>query len=694
MKKVFLLITFISSVLFSFAIDIPPGGTNMIDDAITNYTKVGSQGTITVVNADHEKFNKAIKISVTSQPDNYWNFQIVFKTNMALEKDDVCFVSFWARTINSTSEAGEGLITAIEEHVDTYSKPLSHTFTVGGEWIHLFYAYKADQTLFLDKHKAAFFVGHAIQTIEIADVQFLNYKNTKTVDDFPKMAITYTGMDPDAAWRTDAAERIEKFRKGNVNIKLVDSNNNPVSNTNVTLEMKKHKFGFGTAIDGNFYLSNATYQNTIHELFNEVVFENDLKWRPWVSKPNHNYVLQAIDKLHAQNIDVRGHCLIWPGWSFLPSFMELYKNNPTRLKSECIDHIDAAVNLTKGKLIDWDVMNEPYTNHDIQDVCGDEVMADWFKRAKEIDPDVKRYINDYSILSNGGTDVNHQNHYFETIEYIDEKGGEIDGIGMQGHFAEFVTGIPKIIEILDRFATFNKEIKITEFDMNTTDDSLKVNYTRDFFTVLFSYPHVKSILSWGFWAGRHWRPEAAMYNLDWSIRLQGEMYKSLVLDEWWTKEQTETSNVNGTSDFGSCFLGTYNVVVQVNGNTIVKAIPVHFNQENNITLNVNDQTIIVEGAEHADTPIFTSVKSFTEKNKAELKIYPNPASDYLNIDLQGFENEKCRVQIMNVSGSCVLDGQINLISEKTLPLPNLKSGLYFLMLQTDNQKIVERFVVR
>ena len=30
---------------FAFSIEIPPGGTNMIDDAISNYTQIGGQGT-------------------------------------------------------------------------------------------------------------------------------------------------------------------------------------------------------------------------------------------------------------------------------------------------------------------------------------------------------------------------------------------------------------------------------------------------------------------------------------------------------------------------------------------------------------------------------------------------------------------------------------------------------------------------
>jgi endo-1,4-beta-xylanase len=294
----------------------------MIQDAISNYTKIGNAGTVKVVNVEHDQFTKALEVNITAQTTNYWDFQVVFKTNMALEEGDVCLVSFWARTTKSNSEAGEGVLTAIIEHNQTYAKPLSKTFSPGGEWTHFVYGFKSNMTLTADVHKAAFFMGYGIQTIQVADIQFLNYKKTLTVADLPVMEVRYAGMEMDAPWRTEAAERIEKFRKGNVTVRLVDAQNNPVNGASVSLKMKQHLFGFGTAIDGNHYLSNATYRKHIHELFNEAVFENDLKWRPWVNRTNHQYILTVIDSLSNRNFRVRGHTLIWPGWQYSPRLPE------------------------------------------------------------------------------------------------------------------------------------------------------------------------------------------------------------------------------------------------------------------------------------------------------------------------------------------------------------------------------------
>jgi hypothetical protein len=123
---------------------------------------------------------------------------------------------------------------------------------------------------------------------------------------------------------------------------------------------------------------------------------------------------------------------------------------------------------------------------------------------------------------------------------------------------------------------------------------------------------LKAFLYWGFWAGRHWRPEAALFNLNWTIRPQGEMYKQLVFDEWWTPEQTLSSDASGNAVFGSCFLGTYDVEVDYEGTKILKSVPVHFNLENEITINIDDLSVTADGLQHTDTPVFTTAQKYSQ----------------------------------------------------------------------------------
>lgn len=69
MKRITVLISLVLFVTqFSYSIEIPKGGTNMIDDAISNHSKIGNSGTISVVNVSHAEFTKAIRVDVTTRP--------------------------------------------------------------------------------------------------------------------------------------------------------------------------------------------------------------------------------------------------------------------------------------------------------------------------------------------------------------------------------------------------------------------------------------------------------------------------------------------------------------------------------------------------------------------------------------------------------------------------------------------------
>jgi hypothetical protein len=211
-------------------------------------------------------------------------------------------------------------------------------------------------------------------------------------------------------------------------------------------------------------------------------------------------------------------------------------------------------------------------------------MADWFKRVRQNDREVKLYINDYSILSAGGMDINHQNGYFNIIQYIDSKGGKIEGIGMQGHFGSDLTPITKVYSILERFASLGKEIKITEHDININQRAVQADYTRDFMTICFSHPAVKSFLSWGFWAGQHWLPEGAYYDIDWNIRPHGEVWKDLVFNQWWTKKMDQATDSEGKIHVEG-FLGTYKYTI-VSGDK-VRTGTFHINNSNQSGLGNN-----------------------------------------------------------------------------------------------------------
>ena len=89
------------------------------------------------------------------------------------------------------------------------------------------------------------------------------------------------------------------------------------------------------------------------------------------------------------------------------------------------------------------------------------------------------------------------------------------------------------------------ESLLKDLDITTLqDEDLAADYTRDLLIACFSHPAYTGFVLWGFWEGRHWKPEAASWNLDWTIRKRGE-----VLEEWigrrWNTTVTLTAGKDG-----------------------------------------------------------------------------------------------------------------------------------------------------
>jgi GH35 family endo-1,4-beta-xylanase len=388
------------------------------------------------------------------------------------------------------------------------------------------------------------------------------------IEDGRSTASSYAGREPDAPWRRAAAERIEKIRKGDLSVAVKDADGRPVSDATVTVRMRRHAFDFGSAVAARALFAetadNEKYRETIKRMFNMVVLENDLKWPDW--ERNREQSIRAVDWLRENGIRVRGHCLVWPAWNRMPRDVGGLKDDAAALRERVRKHIADETSALRGKIAEWDVINEPYTNHAVMDVLGNEVMGEWFKTAREGDPDVRLFLNDYSILSNGGTDAAHQAHYEKTIRSLLESGAPLDGIGMQGHFGRRLTAPERMLDILDRFGKFGKPIKATEFDVDATDEPLQADFTRDFMTALFSHPSVNGIVMWGFWEGRHWKPNAALFRRDWSIKPNGRVWMDLVFKQWWTEVEGRTDAQGNYRTRG--FLGDYEIEAARDGKAV------------------------------------------------------------------------------------------------------------------------------
>jgi endo-1,4-beta-xylanase len=64
---------------------------------------------------------------------------------------------------------------------------------------------------------------------------------------------------------------------------------------------------------------------------------------------------------------------------------------------------------------------------------------------------------------------------------------------------------------------------------------------------------------WGFWENRHWRPQAALFASDWTMRPHGQAWMDLVNKQWKTDASATTDADGSISTRG--FLGDYQITV-------------------------------------------------------------------------------------------------------------------------------------
>ena len=527
-------------------------------DARVKLTKVSGQN-----------FAKTLQVETLKQPPYPWNITLLTPITASMHKGDAVLATVTARRIKSRQETGEALLELIVEQNDNeHHKLLEFAASVGSEWTPLTVPFIADQDYPAGAAQLSLRFGYAPQVIEVAAVGLTNFGTNVPLGDLPRSTARYAGWEAEAPWRQSASNRIEQIRKGDLQIEVLSSRGVPVRNAKISVRMLRHEFAFGTAVQATRIAAPKTsdderYRQTIGKLFNKVVFENDLKWYRWGTNTaegvqHRQETLAAIDWLRERNIAIRGHVMIWPSWENTPELLRSCSNNPTALRRLIDAHIADQTATLKGKLDEWDVINESYAHNDILKVLGREEMVHWFKLAHQGDPAVKLFYNDYIMFAGQGEGSPSQ-YFYNTLEFFKTNGALIGGIGEQGHFGGSPTAPEKVLATFDRFAALGLPIQISEFDIDTSDAELQEHYTRDFLTACFSHPAVNGVMMWGFWEGAHWRPRAALWNQDWTLRPNGRAWLDLVTKKWWTNVEGKTDSTGKFSARGFC--GDYEIIV-------------------------------------------------------------------------------------------------------------------------------------
>ena len=187
----------------------------------------------------------------------------------------------------------------------------------------------------------------------------------------------------------------------------------------------KDYFTIGVALNQRNISDDAQKALTIKQ-FNSVTAEND--WKPGEIHPKEGvWNFERADKIanfcRQNGIKMRGHCLCWH--SQFADWMFTDKNGKEVSKEvfyeRLREHIHTVVNRYKDVVYAWDVVNEamaddggaprwgrrggqepsPYRQSRHFQLCGDEFIAKAFQFAREADPNVLLFYNDYSCVDEG-----------------------------------------------------------------------------------------------------------------------------------------------------------------------------------------------------------------------------------------------------------------------------------------------------
>jgi len=236
----------------------------------------------------------------------------------------------------------------------------------------------------------------------------------------------------------------------------------------------------GTAVIP-FDLDHPDYQAIVAGQFSVVTPGNEMKWQ--VVEPTQGMFdwsgadrLVAFAEQHGQL--VRGHTLLWH--SQLPDWLTSGVANGTisndQLRGLLHQHITTEVSRYKGRIWQWDVANEFFTDSNPSTInpndfwvshLGTGVIADAFRWAHQADPHALLFYNDYNIAGEDGSNAK-SDAVFTWLKQMLAQGVPINGVGDQGHLdTQYGFSGTQMTQDLQRYASLGLKVAITEADVRT-----------------------------------------------------------------------------------------------------------------------------------------------------------------------------------------------------------------------------------
>ena len=273
--------------------------------------------------------------------------------------------------------------------------------------------------------------------------------------------------------------------------------------------------------------------------FNMLVAENEMKPEAFGGQNgkfnlyNSTDASKIVNFARTKKMAMRGHCLVWNQQS--PTWISSdggKTNDKNWTRQQALDimknHITNIVGFYKGKVREWDVVNECLddnqpavrTNpegYDMKKNCvwqqaiGDDYVDSAFVYAHQADPDAELYLNDYGVELQGKAK---SAAFYNLAVRMKNAGIPIDGVGLQCHFSIGDVDSLRLDQTVSRFEEVGLKCIITELDMgipDTSDASLEeqARSYRVITDIMLNHDNCPSMVIWGLKDNNSWRESSS-----------------------------------------------------------------------------------------------------------------------------------------------------------------------------------------
>ncbi|MFE1256020.1 endo-1,4-beta-xylanase [Streptomyces fungicidicus] len=268
----------------------------------------------------------------------------------------------------------------------------------------------------------------------------------------------------------------------------------------------------GTALAAGPLLTDSAYRRTAGEEFSMLTPENDFK--PQFVQPRRGVFAFAegdtlVDFAEANGMKVHAHTLVW--FEALPAWMRAEMTHEQR-RRVMVEHIRAVAGHFRGKVAEWDVVNEPMSDEDEDysngnrgvrpqlwfEAMGEQYIDIAFHAAREADPHAALYLNEYGVEEDGPR----WDALYALLTRLKERGVPIDGVGFQDH--EYAVGDRTDPEVfrgkVRALAGLGLKARVSEADVLVDEDEedIQARQLAGKLAVCGEEPNCTSFSTWGF----------------------------------------------------------------------------------------------------------------------------------------------------------------------------------------------------